>query len=152
VAKALNRQGNAHRRIGGLEEMYKAKVAFEKALTEHRTPDYKSALSEVQKLIKQTEEADYRNPELAEEAKQKGNELFKKGDFGGAVKFYADAVKRNPDDAKLYSNRAACYTKLMSFDLALKDCDKAIELEPQFIKAFLRKAMVHKGKALLPRI
>jgi stress-induced-phosphoprotein 1 len=33
----------------------------------------------------------------------------------------------------------------MSFDLALKDCDKAIELDGQFVKAFLRKAMVLKG-------
>ena len=38
VAKALGRQGNAHRRLGELD---KAKVAFEKALTEHRTPDNK---------------------------------------------------------------------------------------------------------------
>jgi len=28
----------------------------------------------------------------------------------------------------------------MSFDLALKDCDKCIELEPTFVKAYLRKA------------
>ncbi len=47
--------------------------------------------------------------------------------------------RRNPTDAKIYSNRAACYTKLMSFDLALKDCERAIELDPQFIKAYLRK-------------
>ncbi len=55
-------------------------------------------------------------------------------------------MRRNPDDAKIYSNRAACYTKLMSFDLALKDCEKAIELDPKFIKAYLRKAMVLKGE------
>ncbi len=52
VAKALNRQGNAYRRLG---EYAKAKVCFEKALTEHRTPDYKAALSEIEKLIKVSE-------------------------------------------------------------------------------------------------
>ena len=41
VAKALGRQGNAHRRLGELD---KAKVTFEKALTEHRTPDYRDEL------------------------------------------------------------------------------------------------------------
>ena len=49
---------------------------------------------------------------------------------------------------KLYSNRAMCYTKLMSFDLSLKDCDKAIELDPKFIKAYLRKANAQKGQLI----
>jgi stress-induced-phosphoprotein 1 len=39
----------------------------------------------------------------------------------------------------------------MSFDLALKDCDKAIELEPDFVKAYLRKAMVLKGMGQLSK-
>ena len=45
IAKALARKGNAQRRAGNLNE---AKVAYEKALTEHRTPDYRSALSEIE--------------------------------------------------------------------------------------------------------
>ena len=119
--------------------------AYEKALTEHRTPEYRTALSELESLIKKKEAEDYVNPEIAEQEKQKGNELFKNGDFSGAVKHYSEAIRRNPRDAKIYSNRAACYTKLVAFDLALKDCDKCIELEPNFVKAYLRKAKVHAG-------
>jgi len=142
IAKAYNRMGTAHRKKGELEL---AKGAYEKALTEHRTPDYRQNLSEVESAIKKIAEAAYVNPELADQEKQKGNDCFKKGDFANGVKHYSEAIKRNPSDAKIYSNRAACYTKLTAFDLALKDCDKSIELDAGFIKAYLRKGNVLKA-------
>jgi len=142
IAKAYSRMGTAHRKKGDLQA---AKIAFEKALTEHRTPDYRQSLSEVESAIKKKEEEAYINPELALEEKQKGNESFKKGAWADAVKSYSEAIRRNPQDSKIYSNRAACYTKLTAFDLALKDCDKSIELDPLFLKAYLRKGNVLKG-------
>ena len=42
------RAGNAHRKLGTLAG---AKTAFEKALTEHRTPEYRQQLSEVTRKI-----------------------------------------------------------------------------------------------------
>merc|ERR1719481_2008283 len=142
IAKAYARMGNAHRKLGALDA---AKTAFEKALTEHRTPDYRQSLSEVECEIKKAAELAYINPQLAEEEKLKGNECFKKGEWANAVKFYTEAIKRNPQDAKIYSNRAACYTKLTAFDLSIKDCDTSISMDPNFVKAYLRKANVLKA-------
>jgi tetratricopeptide (TPR) repeat protein len=142
IAKAYNRLGTAQKKRG---DLMAAKVGYEKALTEHRTPEYRQNLSEVESEIKKAAAAAYINPELALEEKQKGNESFKKGQWADAVKHYSEAIKRNPQDSKIYSNRAACYTKLTAFDLALKDCDKSIELDPAFVKAYLRKGNVLKA-------
>ena len=49
-------------------------------------------------------------------------------------------VKRAPDDARGYSNRAAALAKLMSFPDAVEDCNKAIAKDPTFIRAYIRKA------------
>ena len=65
------RAGNAYKKLDNLQA---AKTAFEKALTEHRTPDYRLNLSEVEAAIKKKEEEAYINPELADAEKLKGNE------------------------------------------------------------------------------
>jgi len=42
----------------------------------------------------------------------------------------------------LYSNRAAAYTKLGEYNLGLKDCDKCIEMKPDFVKGYTRKGAI----------
>jgi tetratricopeptide (TPR) repeat protein len=142
IAKAFSRIGNAHRNLG---DLHSAKIAYEKSMSEFRTPEIKALLSEVEKKIKEEERKAYIDPVKAEEEKEKGNELFKNGDYATAMKHYTEAIKRNPDDPKYYSNRAACYTKLAAFDLGLKDCEKCVELDPKFIKGWVRKGKIHQG-------
>ena len=40
------------------------------------------------------------------------------------------------------SNRAAAYTKLMAFPQGLDDCNKAIKMNPAFVKAYTRKGAI----------
>ena len=78
----------------------------------------------------------------AEEEREAGNKYFKNGDFPSALKCYSESIKRNPEDARVYSNRAAAYTKLAEFGLALKDVDLCLKLDPKFVKAYLRKGSI----------
>ena len=68
--------------------------------------------------------------------------MFFLGNYPEAVKLYTESIKRNPEDARVYSNRAACYTKLLEFGLALKDAEECIKIDPNFIKAYLRKGTI----------
>merc|ERR1711988_1247896 len=52
-------------------------------------------------------------------------------------------VRRNPADAKLYSNRAAAFTKLLAYPDALRDLDECLKLDPKFVKAYSRKGAAH---------
>ena len=150
IAKAFTRIGHVYKKK---ESWKQAKVAYEKSMSEHRTPEIKTLLSDIDKIIREEEKKAYIDPEKAEEEKEFGNEKFKEGDYPAAIKHYTEAVKRNPDDPKYYSNRAACYTKLAAFNLGLKDCEKCVEIDPKFIKGWIRKGkilqgMQQQGKAL----
>ncbi|KAK2575716.1 hypothetical protein KPH14_012105 [Odynerus spinipes] len=150
IAKAFTRIGHAYKKMGNWKQ---AKVYYEKSMSEHRTPEIKTLLSDIDKIIKEEERKAYIDPVKAEEENKLGNEKYKEGDYPAAIKHYSEAVRRNPDEPKYYSNRAACYTKLAAFDLGLKDCEKCVEIDPKFIKGWIRKGkilqgMQQQGKAL----
>lgn len=121
VAKAFGRIAKSH----AAKEDYATAIAFyDKALTNHRCKDYLSPKQDAQKALKEFEKKKYINPELATEAKARGNEHFKNGKYPDAIQEYSEALLRNPDDSaftsRIYSNRAACYSKLVEFPHALK--------------------------------
>lgn len=141
-AKAYGRIGSSYSKLGDLAQAIKF---FQKSLTEHRTPDILTKLREAEKAKAEADKQAYIDPEKAEKAREEGNEAFKKGDFAGAQKHYSEAIKRLPSDPRAYNNRAACYTKLLALPEALKDAETAISIDPTFIKAYIRKALVQEG-------
>lgn len=50
-------------------------------MSEHRTSEVRSIISELEKKIKEEERKAYIDPVKAEEAKEKGNEYFNNGNF-----------------------------------------------------------------------
>jgi stress-induced-phosphoprotein 1 len=137
VAKAFARMGSAYEKQG---DMANAVEYYNRSLTEHRTPDVLNKLRAAEKAKRKAEIDAYLSPEKAEEARELGSQKFKEADWPAAVEAYTEMIKRAPEDARGYSNRAACLIKLLTFPSAVSDCDEAIKRDPSFIRAYLRKA------------
>jgi len=84
----------------------------------------------------------YLDPAKAEEHKQKGNKFYEDGKWTDAITEYSESLRRDPKNYKLFSNRAACFTKLMDWGSALEDIETCLKIEPTFVKAYIRKAKI----------
>lgn len=73
--------------------------------------------------------------------KAAGNEHFKSGDYLKAAACYTKAIKSDPANHVLYSNRAQAFLKINKIARALEDADRCIELAPDFVKGYHRKAV-----------
>mmetsp|Transcript_19323 Transcript_19323/g.37317 ORF Transcript_19323/g.37317 Transcript_19323/m.37317 type:complete len:949 (-) Transcript_19323:160-3006(-) len=71
--------------------------------------------------------------------KEKGNDLFKKGDYAGADKAYSSGLRHFPT-ATLFANRAQARLKLDQSVRAEADCTKALVLDAGMCKAYVRRS------------
>jgi stress-induced-phosphoprotein 1 len=141
IARAMTRKGNALVKKGDIAE---AIEVYNRSLTEHRNADTLKRLQETEKALKEKTEEAYIDTDKCSEEKELGNAAFKAQKYPEAVAHYTEALKRgpakvNPEAYKLFSNRAACYTKLGAWNEGLKDADECIRLAPEFPKGYSRK-------------
>lgn len=76
--------------------------------------------------------------------KNKGNEHFKSKNYPKALLLYTDAIAAKGDEAIAYSNRAICLIHLKRYYEAIEDCDKALIIDKNFIKAYYRRALAQR--------
>lgn len=82
----------------------------------------------------------------ANDAKADGNKLFVAGQYDDALLQYELAMQiasEVPSSEEVrsmcHANRAVCFLKLGRYDDAIKECTKALELNPSYVKALLRR-------------
>ncbi|KAG7194338.1 uncharacterized protein KQ657_004550 [Scheffersomyces spartinae] len=73
--------------------------------------------------------------------KDQGNELLKEHRFEEAVELYTKAIELDPSNVIFFSNRAQAEIRLERYGYAIADCDRALELDPMFMKAYYRKGV-----------
>ncbi|CAJ1978496.1 unnamed protein product [Sphenostylis stenocarpa] len=77
-----------------------------------------------------------------EEVKRMGNEEYKRGHFGEALCLYDRAIAMSPSNAAYRSNRAAALTGLGRLPEAVRACEEAVGLDPNYGRAHQRLAML----------
>jgi len=109
IAKIFVRWGKVHAKR---KDLGAAIEYFQKAQMEFHTKETERLLKTTQLDKRKADKVAYVNPELAAEAKEKGNTAFRAQDWGVAIKEYEEAVKRNPKEPSYHNNLAATLCKV----------------------------------------
>lgn len=78
--------------------------------------------------------------EKATSLKDAGNKELSAGHMLQAIRLYSEGLEYQPNNAILLSNRALAYIKVENYGLAQQDADRAIEADPNYAKAYYRRA------------
>lgn len=88
--------------------------------------------------------------EQASDAKSEGNKLFGDGRYEEAIAQYDLALQLAPEMSSsvelrsiCYGNRGICFLKLGKYEETIKECTKALELNPSYMKALVRRGEAH---------
>ncbi|PNT32271.1 hypothetical protein POPTR_006G178900v4 [Populus trichocarpa] len=92
-----------------------------------------------------------RGVEEGNEAKLEGNRLFGNGQYEEALLQYELALQVAPQDVPssvelrsiCHFNRGVCFLKLGKYEDTIKECSRALELNPSYTKALVRRGEAH---------
>ena len=77
--------------------------------------------------------------------KIKGNELMKTKEYDEAIKHYTKSIRLDEFEPTTYANRALAYIKNTEYSKGLEDCNRAIDLKNDYIKAYYRRGICYMG-------
>lgn len=85
--------------------------------------------------------------------KERGDEAYKNANFELAIEHYTKCIDSLKNAGKgeselalkAYSNRAACYKQISNFDGTISDCTAVLEIDPENVKALVRRAQAFEG-------
>lgn len=78
----------------------------------------------------------------AEKLKAEGNAKMSTKEYDAAIDLYTKAIAKDGTNAVYYSNRAAAYSSKSDHANAVKDAEKALEVDPSFVRAYHRLGLV----------
>ena len=78
----------------------------------------------------------------------KGNILFTKNDYVGAIRIYRTALEIKPDEVKPLTNIGSSYSALGMPDSAIYFLNKAINLDPKLSEAYVNLGSAYSAKGL----
>jgi hypothetical protein len=91
-----------------------------------------------------------KNGQRATKLKELGNARYKDQDFFEGIRYYGQALAYCPVDAThaharavCHSNRGACYMALGKYRRVVEETSMAIELDPRYVRALLRRAKAY---------
>ena len=127
------------------EDIAKAKEEILQFENEFRTKD-----NLIKETIEKKDESNYdiirlERKKEAQNEKIKGNELMKTKEYDEAIRHYTKAINFDEYEPTIYCNRALAYIKNTQYNNGLNDCNKAIDLKHDYIKAYYRRAICEKN-------
>merc|ERR1719228_3183307 len=83
------------------------------------------------------EMGDFEKKEMTDEEMEKFDEkrgeamsAFSEGEWESAIGLFTEAIRLNPNSAAMFAKRGACFIKVQKPDACVRDCTRAIELNP----------------------